>query len=89
VKNYEYLFSHFSDEFSDRELESITPDDILSFLTKITDGNKQTTKRNRYSSGVNLHNRLKGQVLIIRLATAISAQILITIQGIIVDLKKI
>jgi hypothetical protein len=39
--------------------------------------------------GVNLHNRLQGQVLIIRLATAISAQILVTIQGIIVDLKKI
>jgi integrase len=36
VKNYEFLFARFSDEFSDRELESITPDEILSFLTKIT-----------------------------------------------------
>jgi integrase/recombinase XerD len=30
-------------------LESITPDEILSFLTRLTEGNKQTTKRNRYS----------------------------------------
>ena len=49
LKNYEFLFTRFSDEFSDRELESITPDEILSFLTRITEGNKQTTKRNRYS----------------------------------------
>ena len=30
-------------------MESITPDEILSFLTRLTEGNKQTTKRNRYS----------------------------------------
>jgi site-specific recombinase XerD len=30
-------------------LESITPDEILSFLTRLTEGTKQTTKRNRYS----------------------------------------
>jgi hypothetical protein len=49
LKNYEFLFTRFSDEFSDRELESITPDEILSFLTRLTEGNKQTTKRNRYT----------------------------------------
>ena len=49
LKNYEFLFTRFSDEFSDRELESITPDAILSFLTRLTEGTKQTTKRNRYS----------------------------------------
>ena len=38
------------DEFRDRELESIIPDEILSFLTRLTEGNNQTTKRNRYSS---------------------------------------
>jgi len=30
-------------------VESITPDEILSFLNRLTEGNKQTTKRNRYS----------------------------------------
>jgi integrase/recombinase XerD len=28
---------------------SITPDEILTFLTRLTEGTKQTTKRNRYS----------------------------------------
>jgi site-specific recombinase XerD len=50
VKNYAFIFAQFHDEFGDRLIESITPDEILSFLTKLTDGNKQTTKRNRYSS---------------------------------------
>ena len=36
LKNYKFLFTRFSDEFSDRELESITPDEILSFLTQFT-----------------------------------------------------
>jgi integrase len=62
VKNYEFLFTHFSDEFSDRELEFITPDEILSFLTKITDGNKQTTKRNRYSSLKAFFNFIKNSI---------------------------
>ena len=38
LKNYEFLFTRSSDEFSDRELESITPDEILSFLTRLTEG---------------------------------------------------
>ena len=44
------MFSRFNDEFGKRDLESITPDEILSFLTRLTEGNNQTTKRNRYSS---------------------------------------
>jgi integrase len=44
------LFTRFSDEFGNRDLDSITPDEILSFLTRLTEGTKQTTKRNRYSS---------------------------------------
>ena len=50
IKNYAFLFTRFNDEFGKRDLESITPDEILSFLTRLTEGNNQTTKRNRYSS---------------------------------------
>jgi integrase len=50
IKNYEFLFSRFKEEFGKTDLESITPDEILSFLTRLTEGNSQTTKRNRYSS---------------------------------------
>ena len=44
------MFRRFNDEFGKSDLESITPDEILSFLTRLTEGNSQTTKRNRYSS---------------------------------------
>ena len=37
-------------EFSDRELVSITSDDILRFLARLTNGTKQTTRHNCYSS---------------------------------------
>ena len=50
VKNYEFIFNQFQAEFGDRGVDTITPEEILSFLTKLTDGTKQTTKRNRYSS---------------------------------------
>ena len=44
------MFTRFNDKFGKRDLESITPDEVLSFLTRLTEGNNQTTKRNRYSS---------------------------------------
>ena len=50
MKNYEFIFNQFQAEFGDRGVDTITPEEILSFLTKLTDGTKQTTKRNRYSS---------------------------------------
>jgi integrase len=62
VKNYEFLFTRFNDAFGPRELESITSDEILSFLTKLTDGTKQTTKRNRYSSLKAFFNFIKNSI---------------------------
>ena len=50
MKNYESIFNQFQAEFCDRGVDTITPEKILSFLTRLTEGNKQTTKRNRYSS---------------------------------------
>jgi hypothetical protein len=41
VKNYEFIFSQFQTEFVDREVDSISPDEILSFLTNsLTEPNK-------------------------------------------------
>jgi len=54
IKNYEFLFCRFKEEFGKRDLESIIPDEILSFLTRLTEGNNQTTKRNRYSRHAHL-----------------------------------
>jgi integrase len=42
--------SRFLDEFGDRELISISSDEILSFLNRLTRGQKQTTKRIRYAN---------------------------------------
>ena len=43
------MFTRFKDDFGKRDLESITPDEILSFLTRLTERTRQTTKRNRCS----------------------------------------
>jgi hypothetical protein len=40
IKNYDFLFKRLNDEFGKRDLESITPDEILSFLTRLTEGTK-------------------------------------------------
>ena len=49
VNNYQAIFSGFRSQFGDREVDSITPDEILSFLTQFNGRTKQTTKRLRYS----------------------------------------
>jgi integrase len=62
VRNYEFIFSQFQYEFGDRLIESITPGEVLSFLTKLTDGKKPTTKRNRYSSLKAFFNYIKNSI---------------------------
>ncbi|MGD9193904.1 MAG: hypothetical protein PVH58_18435 [Desulfobacterales bacterium] len=62
MKNYDFLFTRFTDEFGDRELDTITPDEILSFLTRLTEGTKQTTKRNRYSCLKAFFNYVKNSI---------------------------
>jgi site-specific recombinase XerD len=42
--------TRFLDEFADRKLKSISSDEILSFLNRLTRGQKQTTKRIRYAN---------------------------------------
>jgi len=48
VKNYEFVLGKFGFTYNDQELESITAEDVLSFLTDLSDGRKQNTKRGRY-----------------------------------------
>ena len=49
IRNYEYVLARFREQFGERELDSIDSDEILAFLTQLTGGKKQTTKRARYS----------------------------------------
>jgi integrase/recombinase XerD len=49
IRSYEFILTHFDNQFGDRELSSVTADEVLTFLNQITEGTKQTTKRTRYS----------------------------------------
>ncbi len=48
LRTYQSVLSKFSPQFGERDLNSITPDEILSFLTEINQGTKQLTKKTRY-----------------------------------------
>ncbi|NOQ96246.1 MAG: site-specific integrase, partial [Desulfobacterales bacterium] len=48
LRNHEFVLTRFSHHFGEREAETITADEILSFLTKLTEGRNQSTKRLRY-----------------------------------------
>ena len=47
LRNREFVLSRFSNQVGEREAESITSDEILIFLTRLTEGAKQSTKRLR------------------------------------------
>jgi integrase/recombinase XerD len=49
IRNYELLLFKFCDQFGHRDLESITSEEVLAFLTRFTEGTKQSTRRLRYS----------------------------------------
>ena len=62
IRPYEFVLSRFDSQFGDRELDSITSDEILSFLNQVTEGTKQATKRSRYSSLASFFNFIKNTV---------------------------
>ena len=62
VRNYELVSSRFSDQFGDRELGSISPDEILAFLIQFTEGTKQSTRRLRYCLLSAFFNFIKNSV---------------------------
>ncbi|MFH1629901.1 MAG: site-specific integrase [Pseudomonadota bacterium] len=49
----------FGQHFEERELQSLSSDEILSFLTHLTEGNKQLTKHTRYSYLSSFFNFIK------------------------------
>ncbi len=46
LRTYRTIVSKFSEEFGEKNLESLTLEEILSFLGKVTNGAKQQTKTN-------------------------------------------
>lgn len=47
LRNYEFVLSKFQNHFNDIELSSITSEDILVFMSTVSDGTKQNTKKLR------------------------------------------
>jgi site-specific recombinase XerD len=62
IRTYGSTMSSFRSAFEDRDLGSLSPDDVLSFLTAITEGKKQLTKRTRYSHLKTFFNFIKNNV---------------------------
>lgn len=46
--NYDFILSRFKTQFEQREISSITQDEIITFLSSISEKCNQTTKRFRY-----------------------------------------
>ena len=56
LKTYQSILSKLTTQFGERDLYSLTPEEILSFLTQINQGTKQLTKRTRYSQLTSFFN---------------------------------
>ena len=56
IKTYQSILSKLTTQFGERDLNSLTPEEILSFLTQINQDTKQTTKRTRYSQLTSFFN---------------------------------
>jgi site-specific recombinase XerD len=49
LRNYEFVLDKFQNHFSDIELSAVTSEDVLAFMSTVTDGTKQNTKNLRFT----------------------------------------
>ena len=63
IQNYRYLLIEFQKEYGTHDVSAVTPDDILEFLVKITEGLKPSTKKLKYSLIKSLFNFIKSTVM--------------------------
>lgn len=63
IKNYEFLLGKLGRAYSGREVESITTEEIISFLADLSEGRKQNTKRSRYTTLYAFYNLMINTVL--------------------------
>jgi site-specific recombinase XerD len=62
LKNYEFIFSRFQETYGERQIDSRTTDEVLSFLTGLSTAAKPATKHHRYSCLKAFFNFLKNSV---------------------------
>ena len=62
LRNYEFILSNFQNHFEYIELSAITSEDILAFMSEISDGIKQSTKKLRFTLLAAFFNFIKNSV---------------------------
>jgi len=62
TERYKILISRFNQEFGDREINEITSDEALSYLNRITQGNKPYTKRVRCAQLSSFFNFIRNNI---------------------------
>ena len=60
--NYELFLSKFCTAFGPRDLNSLTTDEIYSFLTRLTEGTKKSTRRLRFSTMTAFFNFVRNTI---------------------------
>jgi integrase/recombinase XerD len=62
MRNYEFVLNKFQSHFGDVDLSSLTSDDILDFMSKMSEGTKQSTKKLRFTLLTAFFNLIKNSV---------------------------
>jgi integrase len=62
LRNYEFILDKFQNHFSDIELSAVSSEDILTFMSTVTDGTKQNTKNLRFTLISAFFNFVKGSL---------------------------
>ena len=62
VRAYKLVIHQLGEEFGTESLESITTENMLSFLNRITEGKKRQTKKSRYSHLLAFFNFIKNHL---------------------------
>ncbi len=58
-----FLLGKFEETYSDREIDSVTTEEVISFLASLSEGRKQNTKRSRYTTLSAFFNLIKNTMM--------------------------
>jgi hypothetical protein len=62
VRSYRAIIERFIQEFGDGPVDQVTPEQILTFLNRLTEGNKPYTKRIRFSQLSSFFNFVRNNI---------------------------
>ena len=67
VRSYQAIIERFIRKFGDGPIDQVTPEHVLTFLNRLTEGNKPYTKRTRFSRLSSFFNFVRATILILNL----------------------